>query len=147
MKYILPSVPDITIINKNNKSFLINYIYEFNTITLSDNSKIIIIETPISDTELDDVLNYSDIYNFQCEFKARNMKDTLIESNFKTMKNMKLIRKDERYTSEIKSEENVYIFYNGNKNIDKAIETILFDKKKEQLKKEIKQELFKELIK
>lgn len=147
MKYIVPTVPDVTIINNNKDKYIIDYIYEFNTITLKDNSTIIILQTPFSDTNLDDILNYLDTYTIQCKFQPKDMMCNELKSKLKTMKNMKLIRKDERYTSEIKSEENVYILYNGNKNIDKTIETILFDKKKEQLKREIKQELLKELIK
>lgn len=147
MKYIVPTVPNVTIINNNKDKYIIDYIYEFNTITLKDNSTIIILQTPFSDTNLDDILNYLDTYTIQCKFQPKDMMCNELKSKLKTMKNMKLIRKDERYTSEIKSEENVYILYNGNKNIDKTIETILFDKKKEQLKREIKQELLKELIK
>jgi len=124
MKYVMPCVPNVKITNNKGEEFLIDYIYETNMLSLNNDNTLLIIEMPLSDTKIDK-LNFLDIYNLALKFDTRTLDSEKIESKEISLSGMKLIRKTQRYTNELKSEENVYIFYNGTDNIDDLINKTL----------------------
>lgn len=124
MKYVMRCVPDITITDNKEKEVLIDYVYGVNILYLNKDNTLLIIETPLSDTKVD-MVNFTDSYTLNLEFDTRTLYDEKIESKNNKLLNMKLVRKTQRYTSELKSEENVYVFYNGKDNIDDLINRCL----------------------
>lgn len=123
MKYIMPCVPNITIKNNKGEELLIDYVSETNILHLNNEDTLLIMELPLSETK--DNLNFLDTYNLELEFDTRTLGNEKIESKNIKLLNMKLVRKTQRYTSELKSEENVYVFYNGKDNIDDLINSCL----------------------
>jgi len=129
-KYITPSVPNITV-KTNNKEFLIDYIYETNIISLG-NDKLILIEVPLSDTNMDN-LEVGDNYKLDLEFNTMDLLCNDLGEKHSKLSNMKMIQKIETYTTGC-TEKIIYIFYNGNSDIvNDVIGLILNNKNEEQL--------------
>jgi len=129
-KYITPSVPNITV-KINNKEFLIDYIYETNIISLG-NDKLILIEVPLSDTNMDN-LEVGDNYKLDLEFNTMDLLCNDLGTKNSSLSNMKMIQKIETYTTGC-AEKIIYIFYNGNSDIvNDVIRLILNNKNEEQL--------------
>lgn len=126
MKYITPNVPNIKITTKEGKEILIDYVYEIEMITLNEKT-LIMIETPLSDTSMDE-LNNTDTYKMHLNFRAMDVMCNDIESKKLDFKNMELKLKIDTYQTGC-AERKIYAFYNSKEEaIYDVIDTILNNK-------------------